>query len=208
MSVWSKEKITGGAKGVHLHVDLVGDAQRAMDFLKTYPNALAKGGVIRSLNRAMAGARTDVVKQARSRYNIKAGEVRRQMTVRKARGNNKTASLHITGYATPLYAYGARPTAPRHKNPPRIGASVMVMRTSGRLKIPGAFVADMPTRGRSLYYRPGKDRNKVVKLYGVSVPQMVDDDRSVAEVEQGARDRFNKTLNHEIERYFAKKGIK
>jgi hypothetical protein len=208
MSVYSWEKVSGGVKGVHLHVDLVGDAQRAMDFLKTYPNALATGGVVRALNRAMAGARTDVVKQARARYNVKAGEVRRLMMVREARGNYKTASLHISGHATPLYAYGARPAAPRPKKPPRIGASVMVTRVSGRLKIPGAFVADMPTRGRSLYYRPGKDRNKVLKLYGVSVPQMVDDDRSMDVIEKGARDRFNKTLNHEIERYLTKRGIK
>jgi hypothetical protein len=84
----------------------------------------------------------------------------------------------------------------------------MVTKAGGRLKIPGAFVADMPTRGRSLYYRPGKDRNKVLKLYGVSIPQMVDDDRSVKVVEQGARTRFNKTLDHEIDRYLTKRGIR
>jgi len=121
---------------------------------------------------------------------------------------NLSASLRFQGSRVPLYEFGVRPRLPRPARPPRVGASVLVKHQSGRSKIAGSFVADMPVRGLSLYYRPGRDRDKVLKLYSISVPQMVSDADASDQIMDGARLRFNKNLDHEIDRFFAKKGLR
>jgi hypothetical protein len=84
----------------------------------------------------------------------------------------------------------------------------MVKHDTGRKKIPGAFVANLPVRGLSLYYRPGKERDKVLKFYSISVPQMLDDEQTVNRISDGAQTRFKVSLDHEIERFFQRKGLR
>lgn len=209
MSV-SARSHNNGSLNIHLDLD---EVDQAVNFLQAFGRQAQKP-IVRALNRAATGVRTDSVRAARDIYNVKAKTLRNSIAISKAkaasRGGPATlfAKLRFQGSRIPLYEFGVRPRQPRHRRPPRVGASVLVKHSSGRSKIAGSFVADMPARGLSLYYRPGKDRNKVLKMYSLSVPQMVSDTDATDKIVSGARTRFNKNLDHEIDRFFAKRGLR
>lgn len=85
-----------------------------------------------------------------------------------------------------------------------------VMKKTGRVRVAGSFIADMPVRGRGMYSRLGhkSSENKVFKLYGLSVPQMLSKQAVSDRICEGAEERFSKNFDHEVSRMFEKMGLK
>lgn len=200
--------------GLSLNLSLEGE-QKAQTVLRTLGRKAEKP-LAKALNRGIQGMRTDLVDGAREHYNVKAKTVRGSISVTRARAHTARQSrrldarINVSGSTLPLYSFGPRPRRPTPQRPPRVGVSVQVMKSSGRKKIPGSFIADLPTRGRGLYWRAGKagSKDKLIALHSLSVPQMVDHEDVLERVENGAQDRFTRNLEHEIDYTLSKMGLK
>lgn len=176
---------------------------QAQKILESFGDA-ARPLIAKSLNRSTRGVRTDASRAARQRYNIRAKDVRSSFTIAPASRQSLFAAAVASGSALSLRRFNPRPATPGRR--PRIGVSVKVTQT--RYKIPGAFVAKMPNGGIGVFQRKDRARLPIKKLYGPSVPQMLSHDRVLPEIESGAAERFNKTLDHEIDFYLRKKGLR
>jgi hypothetical protein len=193
------------------HVRIKSDElTRAVELIETFGKP-ARRAAARALNRAAAGVRTDMSREARKEYNVRATTVRSSVYIKKARPTGSVyTTVQSTGFRTSLYEFGALPRAPRPKNPPKVGASVKVKKQTGRVRVAGSFVADMPVRGRGLYSRLGhkSSENKVFKLYGLSVPQMLSNQAVSDRICEGAEERFSKNFDHEVARMFEEMGLR
>lgn len=162
--------------------------------------------VARALTRSARGVATDASRLVRGVYNVRAAQVRKSFRVASASRDRLAASASSTGRNVSLIHFGARPGKPGGRRPRR-GVSVSVM--SGRKIIPGSFVARMPNGGVGVFRRKeGAGRLPIRKLVGPSVPQMLDHEDVQPGLESGAHERFNKTLDHELDRYFQRKGLR
>jgi len=162
--------------------------------------------VARALTRSARGVVTDASRETRKVYNVRSMDVRKSFSVVPANRSNLTASASSGGQRISLLHFGARPRKPGGRRPKR-GVSVNVM--SGRKTIPGSFVARMPNGGIGVFRRKqGAGRLPIRKLTGPSVPHMLDHEDVQPNLEAGIGERFNTTLDHELDRYFKKKGLR
>jgi hypothetical protein len=185
------------------------ELNRAVALIETFGKP-AKRAAARALNRAASGVRTDMSREARKEYNIRAATVRSSVYIKRAKPTASAyAIVRSTGFRTSLYEFGALPRAPRPKNPPKVGASVKVKKQTGRVRVAGSFIADMPVRGRGMYSRLGhkSSENKVFKLYSLSVPQMLSKQVISDRICEGAEERFSKNFDHEVSRMFKEMGL-
>lgn len=161
--------------------------------------------VARSLNRAGKGIPTDASKEARKEYNVKAREVKGSFSLFQANSNQLRAGASSRGGPLSLIHFGARPRKPGTRRPKR-GVSVQVM--GPRTVIPGTFLARLSGGDPAIFWRRGKKRLPIDKRLGPSVPQMLDHENVQPNLEEGARNRFLKTLDHEVDHFLAGKGLR
>ncbi len=125
-------------------IDTTIDARQALAGLTDLRNNVKKA-TYRALNKAAAQAKTQASREIRTAgYNLKAGEIKKGITVSKATTNSLTASVIATGKPVPLYQYG-----PVRK----VANGVMVTVKNGRKLIRGAFIARMPGGHIGIYER-------------------------------------------------------
>ena len=185
----------------------------------------AKPMVAKSINRALRGVPLDASKKARETYNVKSTQIKGSFKIEHANKNSLSGFAESKGGPISLYHFNPRPRKPGPPWPKR-GVSVKVKST--RKMIPGAFIGtlakggDPAKKARSSYAvfmrvpgkymrsRAGKTKHSqyIKKRSSVSVPQMVDNDDVVDHVEKGANERFNKTLEHELDYALRKKGLR
>jgi len=199
------------------------DLERAQKVLESLGDK-AKPILAKSINRALQGIPKDTSMQARKTYNVKSTQIKGSFTIERAKKNRLSGFANAKGGPISLYHFGARPRKPGPPWPKQ-GVSVKVI---NRKKIPGAFIGDQaaggdPTSklranyavfqrktGRYMRTRTGKTKHSqyIKKLHGPSVPQMVDNKDVVDVAEEGAQERFNKTLDHEIDYTLSKLGLR
>lgn len=157
---------------------------------------------VRALNKIADQGKTFGAREIKSAgYNLKIGDIKRAMRVRRASKGNLKATIITTGRPIPLIAYGARQTAK--------GVTVNVL--SGRKLIPGAFIATMPSGHKGVYVRaPGAKHKKVGQgskaswhalpireLYGPSIPDAMNNKGVQAALLALTREKFPAVLAHE-----------
>ena len=203
---------------VSINVDAqqMGAAQKILEQMGRQANPI----IARVLNRAITGVRTDITKNVRSVYNVKAQKVRRAVSLDRASKQKLQARADIRSERISLLHFGARPSSASARAP-RGGVSVHVK--TGRYRIPGTFIPRLPGGGTGVFWRvpgrhmslrltagrsPSKHTQAIEKLTGPSVPQMAENDNVLQGVQQGAVERVQKNLNHEIDRYLERKGLR
>jgi hypothetical protein len=165
----------------------------------------ANQATARALNRAIAGVRTDSVREVRKEYSVAPAAVRKSFRVHRAKRGFLEAEAVSTGGRIPLVKFGARPSSPG-KRKPRIGVSVQVKRA--RKVVPGSFVARMKSGHVGMFTRDGDGRLPISQKFGLSVPEMIGNDEVMARIQAGADDRFNKNLAHELDFALSKMGVR
>ena len=171
--------------------------ERAEILLKDIPNGASKA-IVNALNRSVEGARTDAVKKVRERYIIKAKDVRDTIQIKKATYDDLTAIVKASGSPVALSKFKITPSSPpktRRKKP-----IIARVTRGGGGPIPGAFVAKMESGHVGVFERVGKARLPIKQLYGPSVPQMLGHESVTEYVEEQAREKVEKRLEHEINR--------
>jgi hypothetical protein len=165
-----------------------------------------------ALNRTLTGIKTDIVKEVRTEWNIKAGDLRKAVKLERARPNNLLGLAIVSGRErVPLFAFSPRPKTPFGAGigkRPKVGPSIM-MKRGRRITLKGAFVQTIPRSGHtSIFKREGASRLPINKMTGPYIAQMLKTPGVNQRINAQAQERFRKNLAHDIEFEIQKQGLK
>lgn len=163
-------------------------------FHKKAPNAIAN-----ALNRAATTVNKNTKLEVRKKYVIKSSDVQKTLTKSKANRSNLGVVVKSEGALIGLEKFKIQPKTinPKRKSPIKIGVK------KGNLKtVMGAFVANI--NGPKAFERSTDKRLPINRLFGPSVPQMLENEEVRSEIEQTGQETFEKRLDHEINRILDK----
>ncbi|CAM4111275.1 phage tail protein [Mesobacillus thioparans] len=183
---------------VDVNERLIQDVQQKLgSFQKKAPNAIAN-----ALNRAASTVNTNIGKEVRKQYVIKAGDVKATIVKTRATRALLGATVRSTGQLIPLDRFKVSPKTvqPKRKKPIKVSVK------KGSLKeVMGAFVADIS--GTKIFKRSGENRLPIRRLFGPSVPQMLSNEEIRMTIDKEGSQTFYKRLDHEINRILEKGGV-
>ncbi|WP_404427301.1 phage tail protein [Ureibacillus chungkukjangi] len=164
--------------------------RRLGTFSKKAPNALSN-----AINRAVTNVNSNVKKEVRKEYNIKASDIQPTLKITKATKASLRGEVKSSGSPIGLDKFRVSPKTvnPRRKTPIKAG-----VKKGNIKKVLGAFIADI--HGNKVFEREGRARLPIKRLFGPSVPQMLDNDEVRTTIEQQGHQTFETRLDHEINR--------
>lgn len=148
----------------------------------------------RAVNRAATNARSNMSKEARKQYLVKASDIKETIKISNATAARPYAIVKSEGKRIDLVNFGLRPKVlfkGQHNY------SVQVTKSGGLKPVPG-FAAASNKWG--LFKRTGAGRYPISRLMGPSVPQMIGRPNVIEEVERDAKSMLDKRILHELER--------
>lgn len=160
-----------------------------------------KGGTPRALNaainRTLSGMRTDMTQRVRQTYNIKAGDVRSSLKIRKSSLQTLRGEVQSTGSPMRLIKFRVSPATPAPGRRKPIKAAVK----KGSLKpVSGAFVAQMRSGTIGVFSRKTSRRLPINMLYGPGVPTMLNEPEVNKFIQDKAEERLSQRFDHEVRR--------
>lgn len=197
-----------------------------LDLLKVVPKGLATA-TSRAGNKTMASTRAEMVRLIRAKYAIKAGDVRRELVIRRMNPNNLVGSIY--GESSPgvplirFYRLRRTPSTIRTKAggySPKVGVPVLVRKDKGKRTVRGAFTARMQSGHEGMFIRgskwkAGKKGNRsglgnreITELYGPTPVKLLGGAETLAQVETFAQTAMDKNLAHEAEYYLQQQGLR
>lgn len=165
------------------------DVERRLgQFADKAPNAIA-----RALNRSITNVKTNITKEARNDYHIKAADVKSTLKDFKASRSKLVAKVKSDGGVIGLDHFKV---SPKTVNPKRRSQLKIAVKKNGVKQILGAFVANI--NGLKILTRDTKKRLPVSRKFGPSIPQMIGSDGTSEKINQQAYTVYETRLNHEI----------
>lgn len=164
---------------------------------KRTPNVIANAA-----NRAATTIVASIKKEVRSKYHIKAGDIQNTIVRKKATRSTLYTEVRSKGNLIGLDKFKVLPKNPNPKRKKPI--RVAVKKEGGAKQLVSSFVADI--YGNKVFERKGKNRLPIQRLFGPSVPQMIDNADVRNKIEQAGIDMFSKRLEHEMNRLLEKGG--
>lgn len=161
----------------------------------------APNAICAALNRTVTNIQSNVSKEVRKEYNIKAGDVKATLTKTKASRSNLQAEVRSKGQTIPLDRFKV---TPKTVNPKRRGQLKISVKKGGVKQVLGAFIANLG--GVKVFKREGEKRLPIERLFGPSVPQMLGNDGIVEKINLEAKNTFERRLEHEVNRIVASLG--
>ncbi len=191
-----------------MHYSLETDIRAAQKGLgdlgrKVFPAALAA-----AINKTIRFTNVAASKEIRQVYNIKAADVKKTISVKKASKNRLRAEFASRGARIALAKFGAKQT--------KRGVTVKVKKTGGRKLIKGAFLSTMPSGHKGVFHRMKDWKKKeisgkksitggkvyhglrIVERTTVSVSQMLKSAKVRSVIRKTIRDRFPEQLANQI----------
>lgn len=165
----------------------------------------AEKAIARAINRALEGARTDAVKSICQEYHVKPTEVRRTFQIVRARPDKLEAQIISSGGAIPLIKFKVSPKSPAKQNKKRIADRkrlVAGVRFGTNESMPFSFVIRAKNGYTGVFSRVGDRSLPLKQRYGPAVPQMLGHEKVLRFIEQGAQERLDKELQHQINYLF------
>lgn len=162
--------------------------------LRDVPNK-APQAISSALNRALTNVASNISREVRQEYNIKAADIRATLSKTRASRANLTAIVKSRGNLIPLDRFKISPKTvnPKRKSPIRAGVKKDGMKSLG-----SAFVADI--NGLKVFRRTTNKRLPIQRLFGPSVPQMLQNEEIREKINAEGEKTFYKRLDHEINR--------
>lgn len=176
---------------VDLDQRMLKDVQQKLGaFSNRAPNAISN-----AINRAVTNVNSNIKKEVRKEYIVRAGDIQATLKVERASRASLSGKVKSTGNPISLEKFKISPKTPNPKRKAPIKAAVK----KGSLKtVLGAFVADI--NGAKVFERKSSERLPIKKLFGPSVPQMINNEGIRMQIEQEGHQTFNNRLGHEINR--------
>lgn len=177
------------------------DLEPLLHDLDALGEELAGKALMRALNRTIKGVRTETIRIVRGELNLKVADVKKGLSIRRARSRDSSAALEVWAAPTPTARYAARQT--------KRGVTVKVKRKGGRKLIAGAFLARMRSGHVGVYSAPkggytrrGPAPNRsglpIHELFSTALVQYIDDPKVLARIGTVARGRFERELVSQI----------
>lgn len=159
-------------------------------FTRRTPSAISN-----AINRAVTNVNSNIKKEVRKEYNIKAKDIQSTLTKTRATKTNLTGEVVSSGDLIALDKFKVSPKTvnPRRKTPIKIG-----VKKDGLKPVLRAFVTDI--NGLKVMERKGKPRLPINRLFGPSIPQMIDNDGVREKIIQEGQQMFLNRFDHEINR--------
>jgi hypothetical protein len=177
--------------------------------IKTIPEKV----ISRGLNKTLTGVKTDASTEVRKVLNVKKAAVDETFKITKASVTSLSCAIKSTGKPLALIDFtGTRQT--------KVGVSVLVKKEKGRKVMPGAFIAQMKSGHKGVYWRdwhgdtaPAKGKKRTIpyaklpamyrlpirELFGPRAPDILENDPVMGAVLKKADERLHKNLQHELE---------
>ena len=164
--------------------------RRLGTFADKAPNAISN-----ALNRAVSTMSSNISKEVRKDYHVKATDVKSTLKIFRASKSKLSAEIKSSGEALGLDKFKV---SPKTVNPKRKSQLKIAVKNDGVKKILGAFVANL--NGTKVFTRDGKKRLPISRKFGPSVPQMVGNENIVEKINELGNVTYHTRLNHEINR--------
>lgn len=158
------------------------------------PNVIAN-----SLNRSISNMNSNITKEVRSKYHIKAGDVKSTLKAFKASPSNLKAEVKSSGKLMGLDKFKVNP---KTANPKRKNQLKIAVKKDGIKQVLGSFVAAV--NGAKIFTRDGKKRLPISRLMGPSVPQMIGNEENVETIQTKAWVAYQRNLNHYVNHLLSK----
>jgi len=181
-----------------MQVDVRADMSRILFQLRQVQDAATNKAAARALNRAATTVRAEASREIRKEYNIKASEIRKEMSIQRATPSRLVSAVKAKGRRLTLLRFNAKQN--------RTGVAVTIKK-GRRQTIKSAFVARgkggnpvVFARGQYVNGRfvPGKSRYPITALNTVSIPVMFSQKVIVRALERVAGDAFRKNYLSEL----------
>ncbi len=146
----------------------------------------------RSLNKTLAGIKTDASAEIRKELNVKKETVDSTFSLQKATVSRLSASIESTGRPLPLSKFlGTKQT--------KKGVSVRIKKGRSRKVIKGTFMATMSSGHVGVFWRVGKERLPISQRFSSRVPDVFSNEAVINAVMKKAGERLHKNINHELD---------
>ena len=165
------------------------DTKKRLDHLERK----ARQAIYEALERTGTGLKTDAVRETKQRYHLSASAIREALIFKRAKnmGSTSTATLIVRGHSKRISDYKVTGSGENLK--------VAVKREGGMKTLKTAFLRDYNGRKIVLWRPPGVS-GPPRRVFSPSVPQAMKNEETLAAMEKGARKRFNKRLDQNIDR--------
>jgi hypothetical protein len=195
--------------------------------LEALPKGLATA-TSRAINKSLTSVRAEMVRLIRADYDLKAGEIRKQLVLVKAtpsRLEGRIAGESSPGVPLLQFVRMKRvPSTLRTKGgayTPKVGIPVLIRRDKGKLVFKRAFLARMGSGHVGAFVRTvqtlkasGRGRREskmgkryVKELYGPSPIKLMGSNANQERIEDFAQEVMDKNLRHEAEFFLIQAGI-
>lgn len=181
--------------------------------IQQYDPRVVNQSLSRTVNDIARKAKTQVSKEVRVVYNVKAGEINKTVTIKRANASNPDAMLRWVGSKIGLAHFGLRvrnvsvtatsKTGKKFKTK-RKQSRVKVRKNKG-LKVASGQYAKGFTHDKKRIYARKKGSDNLAVLLGPSVPEMVDDRNVIDPIQQLIKTDFEKGFKRNMEFYLGKK---
>jgi hypothetical protein len=150
----------------------------ATRLLADVPQGLPRA-LTRAVNAVASSARSEIVREVGAALNLKAGDIRCCISLKKADFTTLSATVRVTGKRVTLERFGAR------WSPKQAGASYMIRRAGGRVVAPHTFEQTMESGHVGVFKRTGvrvrmdkgahagEIREQIQEKAGPSVPEAI-----------------------------------
>lgn len=196
---------------IHLNAVQLSRATDALAHITDGVETAAK----RATRRALRAAIAEAAKQTPKKYNVTQKTVRDSFTVSNVKISSGTISGKVVsrGSGLPLINFKVQP---KTLNPRRKGQLNISVTRGNNSVIPGAFIARVRGKvgvyrrlntyasAKNHYYLDGKGRRReeIRQQYGISVPQMLGNEKIAWEIARAAREKLDERFDHEVQRIF------
>lgn len=178
---------------------------------KAFDPKIVKQSLDRAIRTAAERVRTQISRDVRQRYNIKAGDVGKSVTLRAiSQDGIVNRLLAYTGARISLARFGARPRQVRVGKRKYTGVTVQVLKAEPRQLVKGAFLAQGLNANegtpQQVFQRIGDARLPIRKLTGPAIPTMVANPKIIAQASDTATDVMNREFIRQMELLMSKTG--
>lgn len=178
-------------------IEIIGK-EEVIEKLNKTPNKV-RDATRMALNRTITRLRTQMAREAATKYFVKVGDARKTITTRKASNGNLTAEAISRGRPISLIKFKVTPRSVQHRGRHNKKVKVRVKRNGTGSTLDRAFVI-ASGGGGFLAERTGKSRYPIKKLFGPSVPQMLKNEDTQKALKETSSQNLNKELNRQIAR--------
>ncbi|MBP0983089.1 MAG: hypothetical protein J6A19_05120 [Oscillospiraceae bacterium] len=174
--------------------------ERTRSMLGSLPGNKVKAALTNAANRAMITARSVAWEATKQTYTVKRTAFYRDTRIHVYRANNQSISAAVTfsGYLIPLIDFNVKGYRSHEKRGVRLLKAEVLSGLPKDLR--HAYKANLGKYGEAIFERLTPARDSSQQLYGPAAAHMIDNPAVLRQMDEAAKDTFDKRLDHEIDR--------